>query len=117
MIATKTMMRTTPPTIPPMTGARGNLCSPPFESACIGFVGEVDGLLDGVVEVEEMELVVVERVSDWVEDWKAKGQKGKHGKEFVYSQGNQSEWLLSPLWSIFLRVTRMSRWVVKGSVQ
>ena len=75
----------------------------------------MDGLLDE--EVEEMELVVVVGVSSWVEDWRAKGQNGEHGKRgCVYSLWNQSEWLY-PLSSIFLRATRMPRRVVKVSVK
>ena len=66
---------------------------------------------------EGIDSTVVEVVSNWVEDWKAKGQNGEHKKGgFVYSRWNQSE-CLCPLSSIFLRATRVSRWVVKVSVK
>lgn len=76
MIATKMTMNTTPPTTPPTTGARGNLPPPPFELFSIRFVEE-DGPLD---KVEEVGSAVVEEVSNWVEDWGAKGQNGQHGR-------------------------------------
>jgi len=77
MIATKMTMNTTPPTIPPMTGARGNLLPLPPELVCIGPVEE-DGLPDE--EVEETRPVVVEGVPSWVEDWRARGQNGEAGR-------------------------------------
>ena len=70
MIATKMRTSTTPPTTPPMTGAKGNLSPPPFGSVCIT-PGEEDGPLDE--DVEELEVVVVVVIPGWVEDWGAKG--------------------------------------------
>jgi len=76
MIATNIMMNSTPPTIPPITGARGNLLPSPFGLPCTRFV-EVGGLLDEV-EVssgaEGAKSVVVVGMSNEVEDWRTKGQ-------------------------------------------
>ena len=61
MTATNTMTNSTPPRTPPMTGARGNLLSPPFEPLCTRFVGEDVPADDGEVvdEVEESKSVAV----------------------------------------------------------
>jgi hypothetical protein len=58
MTATKMMVKTTPPTTPPITGARGNLLPPSAGLLCIKAVGE-DGLLDWVVEVVKIRFVAV----------------------------------------------------------
>lgn len=61
MIATNMMTNTTPPTTPPMTGARGNLLPPSFELLCTRFVGEDRPADDGEVagEVEGIKSVAV----------------------------------------------------------
>ena len=104
MIATITMMNTTPPTTPPMTGARGKLFPPSFEPLCIRFVGEERAVDEAEVSdgVEEIKSVVVVVVPNVVDDWSVKGQGGQHGEEELgYSQRDQLKWLLSPLSAIF----------------
>ena len=80
MIATMVMMRNTPPRTPPMIGARGKLLPRLVKSFSLR-PAEKDGPPDDVEEVEEIEFVVFEGVSNGVGYWRTDGLNGQYGEE------------------------------------
>ena len=92
-----------------MIGARGKLL-PRLVTSFSLRPAEKDGPPDDIEEVEEIEFVVSEGVSNGVGYWRADGLNGQHGAR------NQSECSPGPLSSIFSCAMQMWRGVVKISV-
>jgi hypothetical protein len=76
MIATMVMMKNTPPRTPPMIGARGKLLPRLVKSFSLR-PAEKDGPPDNVEEVEEIEFVVFEGVSNVVGYWRTEGLRSE----------------------------------------